>query len=137
MSRLELQFSEVAVDMLPEAIITRSKSIVDPHDDIWEWTDGPFVGRMDFERLNRKFALYVPWLKLCLVPFVKGYSSSHPVNLFGAFTHFVNVLGDAPTEGFTAQHISNYVAKLAAGDIGRIGHLSVLLQKWVLAITEN
>ncbi|ANB71236.1 integrase [Paraburkholderia phytofirmans OLGA172] len=127
----ELRSSTALVITLPKRVFTRSKSSFDPNDDVWEWADGPADAYIDFRRYNNGFEAFVPWLKHALLPFVKGHSSAHVMNLNGAFTHFVDAMPTCPEGAIGAQHISNYAAKLGAHEIGRLGTLNGLLQKWV------
>ncbi|MEN3277567.1 MAG: hypothetical protein V7631_3357 [Massilia sp.] len=119
------------VTTLPERVFTRSGSSFDPRTDLWEWADGPFNARLDFRRFSHGFDAFVPSLKRALLPFVKGNSSAHVSNLLQAFSHFVDVIQTCPEWAISAQHISNYAAKLGAHEVGRLGTLNVLLQKWV------
>jgi len=116
---------------LPERVFARSRSSFDPRDDLWEWADGPFNARIDFRRYTHGFDAFVPSLKQALLPFVKGHSSAHVSNLLGAFSHFADVIQTCPDGAISAQHISNYAAKLGVHEVGRLGTLNGLLQKWV------
>lgn len=130
-SNIELRSSAALVVTLPERVLTRSGGSFDPRGDLWEWSDGPFNARLDFRRYRDGFEVFVPWLKQALLPFVKGHSSSHVSNLQQAFSHFVAVLQKCPEGAIGAQHISNYAAKLGAHEVGRLGTLNGLLQKWI------
>lgn len=127
----ELRSIAAPATTLPVRVFTRSGSSFDPNNDVWEWTDGPFKARLDFRRIKNGFAAFVPPLKQALLPFVKGHSSSHLSNLMDAFCHFATVIGECPDRVITAQHVSNYSAKLAAHEKWRLGTLNGLLQKWV------
>jgi integrase len=129
----ELNFSVTAalVGTLPARVFTRSGSSFDPRDDVWEWVDGPFDARIDFSRYPSNFAVFVPWLKLALLPFVKGCSSGHSMGLNTEFSHFVNSLQRCPEGNIGVQHISDYAAYLGDRVVGRLGRLNCLLQKWV------
>lgn len=128
----EFLSSTALVSSLPARVFTRSGSSFDPREDVWEWTDGPFNARIDFRRYSGGgFAAFVLPLKHALIPFVKGHSSSHVINLQAAFWHFVELVPTCAEGAIGAQHISNYAAKLGAHEIGRLGTLNGLLQKWV------
>ncbi len=116
---------------LPATVVTHGGAILRPHEDIWEWTDGPHSVRLDFRWYDRGFEDFVPSLKLSLLPFLKGHSCSHVSNLQSAFRHFVKLTGTRPDGDVTAQHLSNYAARLGEREVGRVGTLNVLLQKWV------
>lgn len=40
---------------LPERVFTRTGTSIDPREDVWVWTDGPFQARIDFRRYNNGF----------------------------------------------------------------------------------
>lgn len=119
------------VSALPERVVTRSGSYLDPRQDVWEWVDGPFNAFIDFRRYRHGFEAFVLSLKHALIPFLKGHSSGHIVNLQRAFSHFVGTMRACPKGPISARHISNYAAKLGAHEKYRVGTLNVLLQKWV------
>ncbi|WP_316683774.1 site-specific integrase [Ralstonia holmesii] len=127
----ELRSSTALVIPLPARVFTRSGSSFDPREDVWEWADGPFNARIDFRRYSDGFATFVLPLKHALLSFVKGHSSAHVMNLQSAFAHFVELTPTCATGAIGAQHISNYAASLGAHEIGRLGTLNGLLQKWV------
>lgn len=127
----ELRSSTALAITLPERVFTRSGSSFDPREDVWEWADGPFDARIDFRRYTGDFEAFVLWLKHALLPFVKGHSSAHVTNLNQAFSHFTDAMQTCREGAIGAQHISNYAAKLGAQEIGRLGTLNGLLQKWV------
>ena len=117
--------------VLPERAFTRNGTSFDPRTDLWEWTDGPFNARIDFCRYKNGFDGFVPMLKQALLPFVKGHSAHYVLALNEAFFHFTKITQIAPVEPINAQHISNYAAKSRDQIVGRLGRLSVLLQRWV------
>jgi len=123
--------STALVIALPERVFTRSGSSFDPREGLWEWADGPYNARIDFRRYSNGFEAFVPSLKQALLPFVKGHSSAHVMNLLRAFSHFVDAMHTCPEGAINAQQISNYAAKLGAHEVGRLGTLNCLLQKWV------
>lgn len=127
----EISYSSVLTICLPSLVFTRSGSSLDPRKDIWEWTDGPFDLRIDFRKHTNRYSGFVPALKQCLLPFLKGKAGSYVQNLEYAFRHFTERLGDCPEGAFTSLHVSNYAAKLEVRDLFRLGTLSALLQKWV------
>ena len=57
---------------LPEQVFTRSRSTLDPSQDVWEWTDGPFIARLDFRRLNGNAKFLKEPLKEALIPLSEG-----------------------------------------------------------------
>lgn len=130
MSKIKLRSSTALVTTLPSSVFAHGGGSFDPRGDVWEWTDGPYVARLDFRRYRDGFEAFVPSLKQTLLAFVK-HSSSHVMNLKGAFSHFVNSLQICPEGAIGAQHISDYAAKLGANEVGRLGTLNGLLQKWV------
>lgn len=129
--KTEFRSSTALAITLPERVFTRSGSSFDPREDLWEWADGPFNARINFRRYCDGFKAFVLPLKRALIPFVKGHSAGHVVNLQHAFTHFVGAVQLGPEGVISAQHISNYAAKLGAQEKGRLGTLNCLLQKWV------
>lgn len=132
MSRInEISFSSALAIGLPSLVFTRSGSSLDPQEEVWEWTDGPFDLRIDFRKHINGYSNFVPALKHCLIPFLKGNAGSYVENLEYAFRHFTERLESCPDGAFTSLHISNYAAKLDANDLFRLGTLSALLQKWV------
>lgn len=116
---------------LPEQVFTRSRSTLDPSQDVWEWTDGPFIARLDFRRLNGNAKFLKEPLKEALIPYLKGHSSKHVTNLFQAFIHFLESAPAYPTSAIDEQDVANYAARLGEHEKGRMGTLNVLLQKWV------
>ncbi|POR56204.1 site-specific recombinase XerD [Paraburkholderia eburnea] len=127
----EIHSSTALVIPLSTRVFTRSGSSFDPREDVWEWVDGPFNARIDFSRYTGNFKAFVPALKRALLPFVKGHSSAHVLNLNQAFSHFTDAVQACQEGTIGAQHISNYAAKLGVHEIGRLGTLNGLLQKWV------
>lgn len=119
------------VTTLPERVFARSGASFDPRPDHWEWRDGPFLASLHFRRITGEYKKFVPALKQALLPFVKGSSSSHVLNLFGAFKHFSDVTKTCPAGDISTQNVSNYAAKLGSNEIGRLGTLNGLLQRWV------
>lgn len=115
---------------LPDRIFTRGGSSIDPTEEVWEWTDGPFKARLDFRRYNLDFRTFITPLKQSLAPFLRGHSSSHVSNLFQAFSHLTQTLGVPPNNSISAKYISDYAAKLKSNEIGRLGTLNGLLQRW-------
>lgn len=128
----EQDASRAPVTTLPELVFTRSGACFDPRQDHWRWADGPFVADLRFFRgIPSDFKRFVPALKQALLPFVKGCSSSHVRNLFTAFKHFAVITNTCPKGEITTQLVANYSAKLGDDEIGRLGTLSCLLQRWV------
>lgn len=127
----ELRSSTALAVTLPERVFTRSGTSFNPRDDVWEWTDGPFKARIDFGRYYARFESFVPSLKQALLPFVKGHSSSHLLNLESAFSKFTTIAYKCPDGVITAQQISDFAAQLSPREMWRLGTLNGLLQKWV------
>lgn len=127
----EMHLSTALGLTLPERVFTRSGSSFDPREDLWEWADGPFNARLDFRRYRDGFEAFVPSLKQAMLPFVKGHSSAHVSNLLQAFSHFVDFMQTSPQGSISVLHISNYAAQLSAHEVGRLGTLNGLLQRWV------
>jgi integrase len=116
---------------LPDRVFSRSGARLDPHSDVWTWTDGPFKRRIDFTRYSGGYERHVLSLKHALIPFFKSSSSAHVVNLETAFRYFVDLTGPCPAGDFTAANLSNFAAKLGHAEAWRIGTLNGLIQKWV------
>lgn len=112
-------------------VFTRGGGNIDANLDVWEWTDGPFKAYLDFGRFGGPFKHFVEPLKQTLVPFLRGHSSSHVTNLFHAFVHFLSVVGPIASGSISAQHVGSYAARLGRHEVGRLGTLNVLLQRWV------
>ncbi len=112
-------------------MFTRGGAQLDPRLDVWVWTEGVFKRRIDFGHYKGGYERYVPSLKLALIPYLKGHSSSHVTNLEGAYRYFVDLSGPYVDEEFTPAHLSNFAAKLLPKDRWRIGTLNGLIQKWV------
>lgn len=129
--RTELRSATALAITLPERAFTRSGSSFDPREDVWEWADGPFNARIDFRKYTGDFKAFVLWLKHALLPFAKGHSSAHVTNLNRAFSHFADVMQTCREGVIGAQDISNYAAQLGVHEVGRLGTLNGLLQKWV------
>lgn len=119
------------VQRLPERVFTRSRTSFDPRLDVWEWSDGPFIARLDFRRLDGDAEFLKAPLKEALIPYVKGHSSKHVTNLFHAFFHFLESAPAYPTSAISEQDIANYSARLGAHEKWRVGTLNGLLQRWV------
>lgn len=128
---LSTKFCSSVAIALPERVFTRGGTSFDPRKDIWEWADGPFNARIDFRRYNGGFERFVPVLKQALLPFVKGYSSGYALSLNDAFSQFARILGTCPEGAIGAQHVSDYTARLGAQQVGCLGRLNALLQRWV------
>ena len=123
--------STTLVATLPERAATRNRASFDPRGAVWEWYDGPFKMYIDFRRVTGEFEAFVLPLKMCLLPFAKGYSSSYVKRLFEEFIFFTKAIGK-PTDGsLNAQHLSDYAVVLGPAKIERLGCLNALLQKWV------
>ncbi|NMM81010.1 integrase [Acidovorax sp. SRB_14] len=116
---------------LPECVFTRTGSSIDPRNDVWEWTDGPFHARIDFGRYDSGFRTLVPFLKQTLVPFLKRHSSGYLLCLNNGFCSFAIMTGRGLEGVITPQHISNYLAHLPVDRRWRVSTLSVLLRKWL------
>lgn len=123
--------STALVTALPPCVFTRSGASIDPRNDVWEWADGPSNCYIDFRWYVDGFEVFVPSLKLCLVPFLKGYSGRYVENLEAGFRHLAKLIEDCPKIALTTVHLSSYSAKLLAHDRWRLGTISILLQKWV------
>ena len=127
----ELGSSTALAITLPKRVFTRSGTSFDPRENLWEWADGPFNARIDFRRYRDGFEAFVPALKQALLPFVKGHSSAHVVNLQNAFYYFLRTMQTVPEGAISAQHIADYAAKVGVDESWRVGTLNGLLQKWV------
>lgn len=126
--------SEEALSLLralPDVAFTRSGVAFHPNDDVWRWLDGPFVVMLDFRRIDLPATVPVSSLKYTLHVVAKKYAASYVSNLFQVFTHFLRLRGSSPPlVKITATEVSNYYARLGAGEKWRIGTLNSLLQKW-------
>lgn len=127
----ELRSPTALAVMLPERIFTRSGSSIDPRDDVWEWTDGPYHPRIDFRRYSGAFKVLVPFLKLALLPFLKRHSSGYLLRLNSEFQRFALVTGERLDGVITPQDISDYSAHLPMNRRWQVSALSALLQKWL------
>lgn len=123
--------SYALVTLLPERVVTRSGTSFNPRLDVWEWSDGPFIARLDFGLLNGGAEAYKSSLQAALLPYVSGHSSSHVDNLFRAFTHFLDSSSYKTSWPIDAQAVSNYAARLLPHERWRVGTLNGLFQKWV------
>lgn len=119
------------VPTLPAHIFTRSGASLDPRGDVWTWSDGPFDSTIDFRKYRNESRKFTPYLKLALIPFVKGYSCHYADNLQGVFLHFTKTIASPIFGNIAPSHISDYANKLRAHERWRLGTLSTLLQKWV------
>lgn len=116
---------------LPEVAHTKSGRAFCPTDDVWDVLDGPFKLHLDFLRLGADLAVVRDSLKACLLVFAKGYSPHYVQNLFGAFRHFLSLRNEPePFTSFSVAEVSNYRARLQPHEVGRLGTLSVLIQRW-------
>lgn len=127
----ELSESTTLAISLPDRVFSRSGASLNPCNDVWIWTDGPFKGHIDFRRYSGGYERHVLSLKHALIPFFKSKSAAHVVNLESAFKLFVELSGACPSDDFTVAHLSNFSAKLGVGQISRVGTLNGLIQKWV------
>src|SRR6218665_1970094 len=127
----ELRASTALTVPLPTLITSKSGASLDPRDEIWMWTDGPFKRRIDFSRYTGGYERHVVALKQALIPFFRGNSSAYVVNLEASFKHFVDLTGPCPEGDFVSSDLSNYWAKLKGPEAWRIGTLNALVQKWV------
>ena len=127
----ELRSSTALTVTLPKRVFTRSGSSIDPSDDLWKWTDGPYEPQIDFGRYNNRFKPVVPFLKLTLIPFLKRHSSGYLLRLNTEFYRFTDLVGVEYDGVITPQCISNYSANLSADKKHRLSPLSILLRKWM------
>lgn len=127
----EHRASTALVIPLPTRITSKYGASLDPREDIWTWTDGPFQRRIDFSRYAGGHEGHVVALKQALIPFFRAKSSAYVVNLETAFRHFVELADPAPGIDFSPADLSNYRAKLKPSEAWRIGTLNALVQKWV------
>jgi integrase len=119
------------VRALPDVAFTRGGVAFHPNDDVWQWLDGPFQVNLDFRRFTLPETALVSSLKYTLHVVAKKYAPTYVVNLFQAFVHFLQVrASSAPLTTITAAEVSNYMARLHAGQKWRLGTLNALLQKW-------
>lgn len=126
---IELQHSADLALVLPNQVMTKSGSVLTPLIDLWQWTEGPHLVSLNFDR--PAFDPFKLALKASLIPFVRGHSAHHVDNLFKAFVHFLSVVTDSLKTEITVQHVSDYRARLQDHEKWRIGTLNVLLQKWI------
>lgn len=90
----EHRSSTALTNTLSERVFTRSGSNLDPREDVWEWTDGPFQARIDFNRYPPKFRVLVPFLKQVFLPFLKRHSSGYLLTLNQEFYRLAKITGD-------------------------------------------
>lgn len=116
---------------LPVIAHTRSGIAFNPNDHLWNWIDGVFRVRLDFERLSVSDAFPVNSLKYTLHVFMKLNAPTYASNLFNAFLHFLAFReGLTPLESINVVEVSNYAARLQDHEKWRLGTLNVLFQKW-------
>lgn len=116
---------------LPTLVITKSRSSLNPNDDVWRWTDGPSNHHIDFTRYEGGYERHVLSLKHALVPYLRSKSGDHVCNLERSFKFFTELTGACPSRPFTPADLSNFSAKLDARSQYRLGTLNGLIQKWV------
>lgn len=121
--------STAPVPTLPASVIATGGAVVNPRLDLWRWAQGPYVANVNFDR--HEIAAFRLELKASLIPFLRGHSARYVVNLFGAFVHFAKTMGSALGSVITVANVANYRARLTPTDVGRLGTLNALLQKWV------
>lgn len=121
--------STAPVPTLPLTVIATGGAVVEPNLDVWRWAQGPYIANIRFDRPY--LAAFKPELKASLIPFLRGHSARYVVNLFQAFVHFAMTMKDAVGDVVTVANVANYRARLQAADVGRLGTLNALLQKWV------
>jgi integrase len=127
----ETRSSTALTVTLPDRVFTRSGSSINPRDDLWEWTDGPFEPRIDFGTYNDGFEFLVPLLKQTLIPYLKRHSSGYVVGLNQEFHSFLIATGGSFESVITPQHFSNYSARMSERHRWRLSRVSVLLRKWM------
>lgn len=115
----------------PSRIFSRAGVELDPRLDIWEWADGPSKFRIDFTRYSNGHERLVQSLKQALIPFYKGSSGHHVVNLEGSYRYFADQTGPFSEPEVSVMRLSNFVAKVGSAGQGRVGTLNGLIQKWV------
>lgn len=123
--------SALPVYTLPSRVFTRSGSVLDPAESIWEWADGPFQARIDFGRYTGQFEVMVPWLKQALLPFIKSCSSGYVISINSEFHRLANIVASDFDGVITPQHISKYHSYLPIDRKWLLGRLSILLRRWV------
>lgn len=116
---------------LPTLVITKSRSSLNPNDDVWRWTDGPSNHQIDFTRYEGGYERHVLSLKHALVPYLRSKSGDHVCNLERSFKFFTELTGACPSRPFTPADLSNFSAKLDKKSQYRLGTLNGLIQKWV------
>lgn len=116
---------------LPERAFTRTGSSIDPREDVWEWTDGPFYSRIDFRRYAGRFDTFIPSLKQALLTFLRRHSSGYVRNLESEFHRFLGYIWEGFEGEITPQNISNYAASLPAHTAWRLSILSMLIRRWL------
>jgi integrase len=111
-----------------DAVKARGGSVVDTREDVWIWMDGPYKLRIDFTQVARRF---VPELKLCLMPFLRGHSGGYVYNLHYVFVSFTRAASIPHDRDIAVDDVSRFIAGLTEGNRSKAGHLRVLLYKWV------
>lgn len=121
--------STAPVPTLPTSVLATGGAVIDPRLNVWRWAQGPYVASLRFDRTE--ITAFKPELKAVLITFVRGHSARYVVNLFGAFIHFATTMEDALGNVITVANVANYRARLQPTEVGRVGTLNALLQKWV------
>lgn len=117
--------------VLPDRVFTRSGACIDPRQEIWEWFDGPFWNRVNFQGLPGEFEALVPNAKQVLIPFVRGHSGSYVATLFHTFRRFAKIVQTCPGPCITEKHIGLYIGAVGLEPLGRLGVLYRFLSSWV------
>lgn len=60
---------------LPERVFTRTGTEIDPRRNFWEWADGTYIARIDFNRLQGSRQLFRESLKKVLLSYIRGHSA--------------------------------------------------------------
>lgn len=127
--RRSLPFANNVV--LPDRVFTRSGTSIDPKLDVWEWFDGPFWRRINFEGFSGGFETLVPYAKQALIPYVKGHSAAYVATLFYTYSNFADVVQTCPESCITEKHIVLYVGAVGLAPSGQLGVLYRFLSSWV------
>lgn len=121
-------------DELPDSIILRSGSVIDPRSMEWKFVDGVTYVSMNFHKLPPSICMLIPKLKRVLIQVLEKYSPSYASVLFQTFKKFAKIITDDEIEKISRieeVHISNFISTIPLDDkTGVEFQLSALLTCW-------
>jgi integrase len=120
------------LELLPEGVTTKSGVVFNPRVNPWDYQDGPFQVRINFDRIPRPFYDLIPGLQNTLLFFVRHNAPCYVKILFEAFLQFVRAI-DHKSELYHSiglVEVGQFVNRLKEREAYRVGPLNVVLQKW-------